>query len=369
METARGGTRFTYLPGWTEDIACCLPATHREHDWPVGLHPFFAHLGAEGWLREQQARLAHIAEADEFGLLLRYGADCIGAVGVCPTDDSIPAPDAVEAAANAGRTISGVQKKLLAVKVGRSFVPAPATGPAPYIAKFNTARLTTLVRNEALSLRWLSAVLGANEVTRFETSRIEALGEVALIVTRFDRKPDGEKLRMEDCAQILAKPQGRTQQGKYEASYEDVANVIRQHSVRPTIDLLRFLRRLIAFTILGNCDAHLKNFSLLETPAGLRLSPAYDVINTALYLEFDQNLALTIDGRVVALDTADGALFRRFGHIIGLPQKAIDQAFADVRRGVAKAATILPTAEAGHDEFGARYTQIVSDACLRILAD
>jgi len=81
-ETAGGGTRFTYAPEWKESIACCLPVERREHEWSQGLHPFFQHLGPEGWLRERQARVAHIAEEDDFGLLLRYGADCIGAVGI-----------------------------------------------------------------------------------------------------------------------------------------------------------------------------------------------------------------------------------------------------------------------------------------------
>ena len=69
----------------------------------------------------------------------------------------------------------------------------------------------------------------------------------------------------------------------YDASYEEVAAVIKQHSVRPEIDVARFFRRLIVFVLVGNCDAHLKNLSLLETEDGLRLSPAYDIVNTALY--------------------------------------------------------------------------------------
>jgi len=68
-ETAGGGTRFTYAPEWKESIACCLPVERREHEWSQGLHPFFQHLGPEGWLRERQARVAHIAEEDDFGLL------------------------------------------------------------------------------------------------------------------------------------------------------------------------------------------------------------------------------------------------------------------------------------------------------------
>ncbi len=72
-----GGTRFAYGDGWTEEIACCFPPTRREHEWENGLHPFFQHIGPEGWLREQQARTAHIDGEDDFGLLLRFGSNII----------------------------------------------------------------------------------------------------------------------------------------------------------------------------------------------------------------------------------------------------------------------------------------------------
>ena len=148
-ETAGGGTRFTYHAGWRTPIACCFPVERREHEWATGLHPFFQHLGPEGWLRERQARLAHIAEEDDLGLLLRYGADCIGAVGVRSKVAVNEAP-ITEASVTPGRTISGVQRKLLAIKQKGLFVPAAPTGPAPYIAKFNSEAIPTLVRNENL---------------------------------------------------------------------------------------------------------------------------------------------------------------------------------------------------------------------------
>lgn len=237
-ETAGGGTRFIYVPGWTEDIACCFPAVRREHEWAHGLHPFFEHLAPEGWLREQQARVAHVAEEDDLGLLLRYGADCIGAVSLRPPDDLIRVPEITEATASPGRTVSGIQKKLLVVKEGTDFRPAAAQGLAPYIAKFNSERINTLVRNEALSLRWTAAVLGASEVTKFALAHVSVVEETALIVTRFDRGTLGEKLRLEDCAQILCKPRGQDYAGKYDAAYEDIASIIRRHC--PPADHTRF---------------------------------------------------------------------------------------------------------------------------------
>ncbi|MBX6382454.1 MAG: type II toxin-antitoxin system HipA family toxin [Microbispora sp.] len=369
-ETAGRGTRFTYAPGWTEDIACCFPAVRREHEWARGLHPFFEHLAPEGWLREQQARVAHVVEEDDLGLLLRYGADCIGAVSLRPPDDLAPAAEITEATASPGRTVSGIQKKLLVVKDGNGFRPAASQGLAPYIAKFNSERINTLVPNEALSLRWTAAVLGANEVTKFELAHVSVVEETALIVSRFDRGARGEKLRLEDCAQILCKPRGQDYAGKYDAAYEDIASIIKRYSARPPIDLLRFYRRLLVFALVGNCDAHLKNFSLLETPAGLRLSPAYDVLNTAIYDGFDQTLALTIGGRKVNLDAADGALFRLFGLEIGLPKRAVDQTFSDLKRQVRKAAPIItPPAAEGPDGFVTRFAEIVANTCLRILGE
>jgi serine/threonine-protein kinase HipA len=368
-ETAGGGTRFTYSPEWREPIACCFPVARREHEWASGLHPFFEHLAPEGWLREHQARTAHIQDQDDFGLLLRYGVDCIGAVGLKPHEGDAPLPEITEATATPGRTLSGVQKKLLVTRRQDStFAPAGATGDAPYIAKFNTEVHPDLVRNEHLSLRWASAVLGKREVTAFQFSHVAILNEPALILTRFDRTPQQAKLRLEDFAQILCKPRGRDYTGKYDASYEDVARVIAEHSSRPEIDRLRFFRRLIVFALIGNCDAHLKNFSLLETPTGLRLSPAYDIVNTALYQNYDLSFALALGGERRQIETLNRARFETFGRDIGLPDRAIAEVFARLRRTVAHARPeIAPPPAEPPDGFTHRYAEIVNNACLRIL--
>lgn len=368
-ETAGGGTRFVYDAQWPADIACCLPRDRREHEWKIGLHPFFQQLGPEGWLREQQARVAHLAEEDELGILLRYGGDCIGAVSVRPPAGALDLPPITEATASPGRTISGIQRKLLVVEDSGAYKPAPADGPAPFIAKFNSERINSLVRNEALSLRLTADVLGHDEVTAFALGRVSSIDEVALIVTRFDRTPEDEKLRLEDCTQILCRPRGQDYGGKYDAAYEDVAGVIRTYSVRPAIDLARFFRRLVVFAIIGNCDAHLKNFSLLETSVGLRLSPAYDIVNTTIYPEFDQTFGLSIDGRKRQLDTITWEVLANFGREVGLPVRTVTQIFTELQRSVPKAirSVLIPPQGEGPDGFVTRFAETVSGRCLRIL--
>jgi serine/threonine-protein kinase HipA len=261
-----------------------------------------------------------------------------------------------------------VQKKLLAVKTQDGYAPAGADGPAPYIAKFNSEAISTLVQNENRCLNWTAALLGKREVTHFGLGQIA--GEVALIVTRFDRQANGDKLRLEDFAQILQQPRGNDYNGKYQSSYEAVADGIQRHSARPIIDLQRFYERLIAFALIGNCDAHLKNFSLLEQPEGLRLSPTYDVLSTAVYENFERVFGLTIGGKRRYLDELDAKLLKDFGRSIGIKEPTIEQTFEKLRRQVPKAAAHIkpPEAEAP-DGLVNRISEIVSNQCLRILGD
>lgn len=378
-ETQEGGSRFSYDDGWHEAIACALPATQRVYDWRFGLHPFFQHLGAEGWLREQQARSDQLDARDDLGLLLRHGADCIGAVSVQPTHHITgptitPAGDTLAAAAvQSQRTLSGVQRKLLVqqAKDGR-YRPAGNTGPAPFIAKLNSQHHADLVRNEFISLRYAAALLGKGEVTQFERRAVlyGSTGEgreEALIVTRFDRLPDGGKLRLEDCAQILAKPSGLDFTGKYDAGYEDVAEVIRQHSARPEIDLDKFFRLLLVNAIIGNGDAHLKNFSLLECREGLRLAPAYDLLNTLLYAEYQSDFGLRLDGRRHRLEALNRRILSDFGAAIGLASRAVTLAFQQLEQRARRAESLVaPAASEPPDGFLHRYQEILRNGCHRI---
>ncbi|HZH52723.1 MAG TPA: HipA domain-containing protein [Microvirga sp.] len=372
-ELEGGGTRFTYREGWTTPIACTLPTNDREHVWRAGLHPFFQHLGPEGWLREKQARAGRVDEEDDFGLLLRYGRDCIGAVGVQASED-LQAPITsigdveAEAATSSRRTVSGVQRKLLAYKDDGLYHPSSSASPATHIAKFNDRTNDTLVRNELTTLRLAQELLGEREVTRFEAATITELEEIALVVERFDRTPTGEKLRLEDFAQILNKPRGLDFKGKYDASYEEVAAALKTYSARPIIDLDRLYRRIVVNFLVGNADAHLKNFSLLEYSEGMRLSPAYDILNTLWYgAQYDTHVALSINGERPLLDEINHAMVLEFGRSIGLNDRAITKALRDLKGRLSKSRIINRPPNAPPSEFFDRYNEIVTNAGLRIL--
>lgn len=358
----------------------------KDHYWRDGLHPFFEHLAPEGWLRGLQARAGGTADQDDFGILLNYGADCIGAVGVRhgddhrrdddeqdqhvndPTRQTTEEPETVdEAAVVPGRTLSGVQKKLLAYQDSTGFHPAVSPNdPATHIAKFNREDLPSLVLNESSTLQLGREVLGSAEITKAERAQLRGLDGIALLVERFDRHGD-VRLRLEDFAQILNRPRGRDFSGKYQSSYEEAAGAIAQHSVRSRIDLARYFALVVFNLVVGNADAHLKNFSLLERPEGLRLSPAYDLVNTIVYSQYERSTALEIGGRKRAFDEIDRPLLEAFGRDIGLPDRAVQKAIDGLAKGFASAPTLKPRDHVRPNEFRETYRETIINNAERML--
>ena len=57
----------------------------------------------------------------------------------------------------------------------------------------------------------------------------------------------------------------------------------------------RLLRRILACLLVGNTDAHFKNFAMFHTRDGLRLTPAYDLVAASVYPDY-QTIALQLAG-------------------------------------------------------------------------
>ncbi len=315
---------------------------------------------------------------DDFGILLVYGADCIGAVSVHGPDGSHTElnedrlDELTRAAVTARKTVSGIQPKLLATKRGRRFVAAEPMGRADYIAKFSSDDLPSLVLNEDISLKAARILLGNEQVTVAGRGFIEGIPDAALLVKRFDRTDTNEKLCLEDFAQILCRPRGQDFMGKYDASFEDGAGVIERHSARVEIDRLNYFRRIAAFALLGNCDSHLKNFSLLETPAGLRLSPAYDVVNTYVYARqgYSTRFGLRMAGETRQFEAVDRSLLTDFGRRIGVTDKAIVRTYDGFAKRRARVLKLVePSSASDNAGFFALYADTVRSAYIRICGE
>lgn len=144
-------------------------------------------------------------------------------------------------------------------------------------------------------------------------------GTIGFIARRFDRGPKGEKYHQEDFCQIL----GRESYNKYNGSIEQIGNALKAHSDFPGDNLYRLLEVIVFNFLIGNVDAHLKNFSILyETPKGMNklLSPGYDFLSTDLYLNDDEESALAINGRKNNLRKKD---FLALANYVGIRDKIL----------------------------------------------
>lgn len=203
-------------------------------------------------------------------------------------------------------SISGVQAKLsLRLNRAKKELDVAADG-GEYILKPQINTFMNIPQNENLCMN-IAFNLGI-EVSPHSLIRL-ADNSWAYIVKRFDRV-NGEKLHQEDFCQILNK------KDKYSGSFEEIGNKLREFSEVPGLDTQLFFERVLFFFLIGNGDAHLKNFSVIYNKRGrIRLSPAYDVVSSKLVMPDEEDFALTINGKRSKITTED---FEQFARTLGI---------------------------------------------------
>jgi serine/threonine-protein kinase HipA len=118
-------------------------------------------------------------------------------------------------------------------------------------------------------------------------------GTQAYITKRFDVQSDGSKLAQDDFASLSEKtPQTHGENYKYLGNYLELFQLMERYLPIYKIEAPKLFKILIFNYLFSNGDAHLKNFSLTETPMGdYRLSPAYDLLNSRIHID-DKEFAL-----------------------------------------------------------------------------
>ncbi|HEX4697374.1 MAG TPA: HipA domain-containing protein [Candidatus Udaeobacter sp.] len=215
----------------------------------------------------------------------------------------------------AGRmSISGVQPKLSMSRQGSRLVPVSDGGQ--FILKPQTERFPLLPQNENLCIT-IAERMGIDVPPHGLFDLRD--DSPAYIVRRFDRTPAGQKLRCEDFLQILG------EDDKYAGSVERIGKKIRELSSVPGLDAQLFFERVLLNFLLGNGDAHLKNFSLLETEdGGLRLSPAYDIVCSKAVIPKETDFAVTLNGKSDKITRRD---FEKFSEALKIPPKVVADIF------------------------------------------
>jgi serine/threonine-protein kinase HipA len=230
-------------------------------------------------------------------------------------------------------SLSGVQSKYSLVTRDGKFELSKEDEQGTYILK---PKLNDFLYREFSPANENLTMQLAEQVFKIETAANGLCfflnGEMAYITKRFDVASNGTKLRVEDFASLAGLTSDNAgKEFKYDVlSYEDIAELIKKFVPAWRVEMLKFFDIVVFNFLFSNGDAHLKNFSLLETSDGdFKLAPAYDLINTSLHLPDDTIFALKKGlfkggeqtNRLNGIIT--GNTFLEFGKRIGLPEKTV----------------------------------------------
>ncbi len=299
-----------YIEKGGHELCVTMPLSAKTYEHNT-LHPFFANFVSEGWLEEIQkiytggrvSPLTHSAD-----VIAQYGRNCIGAFSIIPGQHFSPHPEDVfsefeRAALEQNALMPGVHPKVLAIE-GQDAVFQIADGgrDGTHIAKLQRPEriFRNILHNEYLATRVVAALLPEDRVCDVKLGRLKDYESEALFIRRFDRDERGGKIPFYEFNQLL----GKAPEEKYDGSYRQMADFIAEHAssakqngIKTDLGDLRVLFRRIAVDMLiGNTDAHLKNFALMKAGNVYRLTPNYDLLSSAMYADFKQ-VALEVGGK------------------------------------------------------------------------
>lgn len=327
LSQLQGRLGFSYAVAWLASggasaLSQSLPLGDQAFD-DGAARPFFAGLLPEGGKRQLIAQTLQVSRQNDFALLDSLGGECAGAVMLLEPGDTPPAPDAHRAvrwldapqllavldelplrpmlAGDEGLRLSlaGAQDKLPVVAEGKK-IGLPLYGtPSTHILKPPIQGVDGSVFNEGFCMALALALKLDVAKTQIRHVAGQAGQRDYLLVERYDRQAGLPNLRLhqEDFCQALSV----APETKYQSEGgPDLAQAfaLLARATRPSApQTLKLLDFVVFNALIGNHDAHGKNFSLLYTDKGAVLAPLYDALCTAVYPALTDKMAMKIGSK------------------------------------------------------------------------
>ena len=317
-----GRLGFEYAPEWLQKpnpipLSCSLPLQTETFDDHVA-RPFFAGLLPEGKMRQLIAQQLHVSGQNEFALLDHLGGECAGAVTFVEQGKALPQlqqgddvqwltddelvdvldelPHRPMLAGKEGLRLSlaGAQDKLPVVFDGTR-IGLPLNGmPSSHILKPAIQAVEASVINEGFCM----ALAEAMQLKPANTLIRKVGDREFLLVERYDRIVDfdghRQRLHQEDFCQALGVVPEMKYQNEGGPNLAQCFDLVRRVTRPSAPHVLRLLDYVIFNALIGNHDAHGKNFSLLYAAKVPVLSPFYDSLSTAVYPKLSLKMAMKI---------------------------------------------------------------------------
>lgn len=406
IETVSGaGEQFTYSDEWIErqnskPVSLSLPLEKRVFE-AREIRPYF-----EGLLPEENARVAisralHIPSTSYLKLLKALGGEFVGALAIVDDSDAawqevnteyrllsedelsrISENGQVESArilTSSRLSIAGAQAKIgLYQSPGTADWYEPrGTASSTHIIKPSNPRFDTMAINECLCLA-TARKCGLSTPHAFMMQTAVPM----LAIERYDRffddnpnlvneLPLPSRLHQEDFCQALGIPT----EDKYEEGsrryLSNIAGVIRDWSSDPIADLNNLWDILVFDYLVGNCDNHIKNISIIRSAdwSTLRLAPFYDLVNTTLYEGLTREMGITI-GSYRDIDKITRPDFEQLASAIDVSQKLMMKRLDGLRDRFSDCLTaaIEDLCDEGYSAAAEIGSAILADAGRRISA-
>ena len=322
---ADGRLSFSYSPRWLQSpsaqpLSRSLPLRPESFD-DKATRPFFAGLLPEGDKRKLVAMALQVSPQNDYALLNGIGGECAGAVtllepGQQPTGlpseqyvrwlddgeliailDELPRRPMLAGKDGLRLSLAGAQDKLPVVFVnGHIGLPKQNT-PSSHILKPAISAVEGSVYNEGFCM----ALAMRLKLSVASTSIRRVADRVYLLVERYDRlrQPDGslQRLHQEDFCQALGVAPEYKYQNEGGPDLTQCFDLIRKATRPSAPQVLRLLDYVIFNALIGNHDAHAKNFSLIYTRRGTVLAPLYDALSTAVYANLTDKMAMKIGSK------------------------------------------------------------------------
>ena len=228
-------------------------------------------------------------------------------------------------------SISGVQPKLSVKLDTKNNMLIPVAKEGEYILKPQTSTFPNIPENEQCCMD-----IAAELKIDIPLHCLIPLKDMSLayVVKRYDRKK-GVKIHQEDFGQILGLSD------KYKGSVEQVGRTLKEISSAPGYDTQLLFERVVLNFIIGNGDAHLKNYSIsYKDKETIRLSPAYDIVCSKLVIPNEEDSAITINGKKNQLQGED---FDKVAEYLNIPIKVRYEKFEkkfDIMRKIIETSSI-----------------------------
>ena len=322
---ADGRLSFSYSPRWLQSpsaqpLSRSLPLRPESFD-DKATRPFFAGLLPEGDKRKLVAMALQVSPQNDYALLNGIGGECAGAVtllepGQQPTGlpseqyvrwlddgelitilDELPRRPMLAGKDGLRLSLAGAQDKLPVVFInGHIGLPKQNT-PSSHILKPAISAVEGSVYNEGFCM----ALAMRLKLSVASTSIRRVADRVYLLVERYDRlrQPDGslQRLHQEDFCQALGVAPEYKYQNEGGPDLTQCFDLIRKATRPSAPQVLRLLDYVIFNALIGNHDAHAKNFSLIYTRRGTVLAPLYDTLSTAVYANLTDKMAMKIGSK------------------------------------------------------------------------